>query len=230
MQVQPEEYIVLRAAGRTLRVTAEHPLAVAAGTFREASSYLRAGDHAAPCARAIFHLAPAQIESVARVKAERPAYNLLVTPGGTYLAHGLIVHNKGLLPARYADPARRRSETAIAAVRPGDQLLAFTPAGEIVTAEVAAVLAIEKGQEHAVVTTDRVALRVTLEHPFYVGDGTFKTLEALKIGRFDFRLGRRKKPERAADPEHRAHPQSRDRLQPSDRRAAHVLRLRHRRA
>ena len=35
MQVQPEEYIVLRAAGRTLRVTAEHPLAVALGVTPE---------------------------------------------------------------------------------------------------------------------------------------------------------------------------------------------------
>ena len=27
-----------------------------------------------------------------------------------------------------------------------------------------------------------VTLRVTPEHPFYVGDGTFRTLEALRIG------------------------------------------------
>ena len=33
-----------------------------------------------------------------------------------------------------------------------------------------------------VLQTDRQALRVTAEHPFYVGGGLFKTLEALKIG------------------------------------------------
>ena len=178
MQVQPEEYVVLRAAGRMLRVTAEHPLAVAPGTFREAS-YLRAGD--ALLLREGDSTRPALIEAVARVKAGRPAYNLLVTPGGTYLADGLIVHNKGCFlpdtPILRADG----SETAIADVRPGEKLLAFTPAGEIVTAEVAAVLAIEV-DEYALVTTDRVTLRVTLEHPFYAGDGTFKTLEALKVG------------------------------------------------
>ena len=56
------------------------------------------------------------------------------------------------------------SEIAIADVKPGDKLLAFTPAGEIVSATVAAVLAIEV-DEYAVVATDRVALRVTAEHP-----------------------------------------------------------------
>ena len=177
-QVQPEEYVVLRAAGRTLRVTAEHPLAVAPGMFREAS-FLRAGD--ALLLRDGDSTRPAPIERVKRVEAGRPAFNLLVAPGGTYLADGLIVHNKGCFlpdtPILRADG----SETAIADVRPGEKLLAFTPAGEIVTATVAAVLALEV-DEYAVVTTDRVTLRVTAEHPFYVGDGTFKTLEALKVG------------------------------------------------
>ena len=37
-------------------------------------------------------------------------------------------------------------------------------------------------EEYLVVRTDQIELRVTVEHPFYVGDGTFKTLEALHVG------------------------------------------------
>ncbi len=35
------------------------------------------------------------VESVKRIAAKGPAYNLLVSPGGTYLANGIVVHNKG---------------------------------------------------------------------------------------------------------------------------------------
>ena len=36
--------------------------------------------------------------------------------------------------------------------------------------------------QYRVVTTPNIVVRVTAEHPFYVGNGTFKTLEALKVG------------------------------------------------
>ena len=36
--------------------------------------------------------------------------------------------------------------------------------------------------EYLVVTTKQTTLQVTKEHPFYVGQGTFKTLDVLKIG------------------------------------------------
>jgi uncharacterized membrane protein YgcG len=122
-----------------------------------------------------------QIDTVARVKAVRPAFNLLVTPGGTYLANEVVVHNKGCFlpdtPILRADGTR----TPISEVRPGEELLAFTTAGEIVHTMVRQVIIHEVG-EYLVVGTDQATLRVTREHPFYVGNGTFKTLEALKLG------------------------------------------------
>jgi hypothetical protein len=36
--------------------------------------------------------------------------------------------------------------------------------------------------EYLIVRTNQAELRVTREHPFYVGEGTFKTLEALHVG------------------------------------------------
>lgn len=66
-------------------------------------------------------------------------------------------------------------------IRPGDELLAFTTTGEIVHTTVRQVI-VHEVDEYVVVGTGQTTLRVTREHPFYVGDGTFKTLEALKVG------------------------------------------------
>jgi predicted lipid-binding transport protein (Tim44 family) len=169
-QVQPDEYVELVFGERVLRVTPEHPVAVSVGVFRVASQ-LRAGDH----------LDHEMVTAVRRVRAERPAYNLLVSPCGTFFANGVLLHNKGcFLPDT---PILRADGTPIPIrdVRAGDELLAFTSDGTVVTANVRNVIAHEV-DEYAVVATDHIVLRVTMEHPFYVGDGTFKTLEALQVG------------------------------------------------
>jgi hypothetical protein len=70
-RVEPVEYLEI-APG--VHVTAEHPFQIAAGVFRTA-------DRVFPSARS--------------VAARRPAYNLLVSPGGTFVAAGYVVHNKG---------------------------------------------------------------------------------------------------------------------------------------
>src|SRR5947209_6755543 len=178
MEVQPNDYLELAAAGRLLRVTAEHPIQVAPGVFRRADR-LRAGD--VLWAEEDGSLAPVALLHVHRVGAERPAYNLLVSPGGTYLANGVVVHNKGcFLPDT---PVLRADGTpiAISAVRPGDELLAFTPDGAVVRTQVRNVL-VHQVDEYVVVTTEQAVLRVTPEHPFYVGDGTFRAPEALRVG------------------------------------------------
>ena len=155
--VEPDEYIEI---GNGVRVTVEHPFQVAPGVFRMA-------DRVFPTAR--------------RVKALCPAYNLLVSPGGTYVAGGFVVHNKGCFlpdtPIRCADG----TQVPIRNVRAGDELLAFTADGQVVHARVRNVLTHEV-DEYLEVVTERTLLRVTIEHPFYVGDGTFKTLEALQVG------------------------------------------------
>ncbi|MGD0650560.1 MAG: Hint domain-containing protein, partial [Verrucomicrobiia bacterium] len=156
-RVEPLEYLEV---ARGVHVTAEHPFQIAPGIFRTAERVF-------PDAR--------------RVEAHRPAYNLLVSPGGTFVAAGFVVHNKGcFLPDT---PILRADGThvAISAVRVGDKLLAFDDSGAIVTATVRNVLTHDV-EEYLVVRTDQIELRVTAEHPFYVGDGTFKTLEALRIG------------------------------------------------
>ena len=178
MQVQPEEYFELNANGRVVRLTAEHPVETDAGVFRMVS-HLKKGD------RVFFHddgrITEASIGSIARIHNSSFAHNLLVFPAGTYLANGIVVHNKGCFlpdtPIRKAEG----TEVPIARVRQGDVLLAFTSDGNVVSVAVKEVLAHDV-DEYRIVRTGKMVLNVTPEHPFYVGDGTFKTLEVLRPG------------------------------------------------
>jgi predicted lipid-binding transport protein (Tim44 family) len=178
VEAVPAEYVEIAAAGRILRVTAEHPLQIEPGVFRVAAN-LRPGDTL--YLRETNQFRTAQIDAITRVKAVHPAFNLLVMPGGTYLANDIVAHNKGcFLPDT---PVLRADGTSspISEIRPGDELFAFSTTGEIVHTTVRQVV-VHEVDEYVVVSTAETTLRVTREHPFYVGDGTFKTLEALKVG------------------------------------------------
>src|SRR5579871_6794362 len=155
--VEPMEYLEIENG---VHVTAEHPFEIAPGIFRRADL--------------VF-------SNARRVAAIRPAYNLLISPGGVYIAGGFVVHNKGcFLPDT---PILRADGTTVAIrnVKPGDALLAFTSDGAIVHTRVHNIITYEV-DEYLEVATERTLLRVTVEHPFYVGNGTFKTLEALHVG------------------------------------------------
>ncbi len=170
MEVQPAEYLEISIGQTVLHVTAEHPFEIGRGVFRMAD-HLRVGDS----------LSAGTVSTIRHVAALHPAYNLLVSPGGTFLANGVVVHNKGcFLPDT---PILRADGTSvnIQDVRSGDELLAFTPGGQLVHAKVRNVLT-HQVDEYLEVVTEKTLLRVTVEHPFYVGDGTFKTLEALNVG------------------------------------------------
>ena len=154
IEVQPAEYLELSVAGRTLRVTAEHPFLVAPGVFRQAD-HLHSGDSLWVEERG--SLRAIALRSVRRLPAHRPAYNLLVSPGGTYLANGVVVHNKGcFLPDTPILRPMARS-IAIRDVRPGDELLAFTPQGTVVGTTVRNVLTHEV-DEYVVVTTEHISV------------------------------------------------------------------------
>jgi len=73
------------------------------------------------------------------------------------------------------------TETPIRSMKAGDKVLAFTTEGETVQARVRSLIRAET-EQYVILQTDRGTLRVTVDHPFYVGSGTFKTLEVLKPG------------------------------------------------
>jgi uncharacterized membrane protein YgcG len=176
--VVPDVYYEIVAGGHVVRLTAEHPVATAPGVFRMTAA-IAPGETV--LAAEGDRVRTVVVKSVRPVVAARPAYNLLVAPGGTYLAGGIVVHNKGcFLPETLIRTSDGR-QVPIAAVRRGDRLLAFTAAGEAVDAAVRAIVTHEVDR-YCIVSTRHVAIHVTPEHPFYVGDGTFKTVAALAAG------------------------------------------------
>ena len=177
IQVAPTRYLEIALPGQTLRVTPEHPLAVSATEFHTAAT-LRPGE------RVMFwngaRLAPQAIISVTPVKAARPAYNLIVARG-TYFAGGVLAHNKGCFlpetPILRSDGASMPIERA----RVGDKLMAFEENGSVVAATVERILT-QEADEYVIVTTDQARLRVTPDHPFFIGDGAFKMVGSLRVG------------------------------------------------
>lgn len=176
--VQPDQFIELSFAGGRLLATAEHPIQTEPGVFRQAAT-LRVGQEV--LIRRGDGIQSAALNAVRTVKADRPAYNLLVSPGGTFVADGVVVHNKGCFlpdtPILRAD----RTAAAIADLRSGDRLLAFEADGTVTTAAVQEVLT-HQADDYVEVVAERALLRVTPEHPFFVGEGTFKTVSALRTG------------------------------------------------
>lgn len=177
-KVEPNEFIELAIGARTLRLTREHPVQTAPGVFTRADA-LVAGD-------AIYtwsgrDVVAERLRSVRRLPAAGPAYNLLVYPGGTYLANGVVVHNKGCFlpetPVLRADG----SSAPIRLIKPGDQLLAFEPDGGIVHATVQDIV-VHEVDDYLVLATEQTFLRVTAEHPFYVGSGRFRIADTLHAG------------------------------------------------
>ncbi|MEI6084226.1 MAG: TIM44-like domain-containing protein [Verrucomicrobiota bacterium] len=73
------------------------------------------------------------------------------------------------------------SRVLISELKVGDRLLAFTGDEAVVATTVREVLTHDV-DEFLIVRTDRVELRVTGEHPFYVGAGMFKPVAALRPG------------------------------------------------
>ncbi|MFH0789576.1 MAG: TIM44-like domain-containing protein [Pseudomonadota bacterium] len=177
-QVQPEEYLEITAGGARLRVTPEHPLMVAPGEYHLTGEFL-VGDTVFLARQEKILDVP--VYSIRSLPAKLPAYNLLVSPGGTFIAGDFILHNKGcFLPDSPILMADGR-QTNISALKPGDSLWSFKPDGHLVPTKVRSIIRHEVDR-YVRMKTDRALLQVTPDHPFYVGQGKFKTLEALKEG------------------------------------------------
>lgn len=91
-QVTPQNYLELTLSTGVIHVTEEHLFAIKPGEFRRAGN-LKAGDNII-----IWHnhqWQPLAINGIHPIKAQKPAFNLLVDSGATYFANGVLVHNKG---------------------------------------------------------------------------------------------------------------------------------------
>ncbi|MDI1247968.1 MAG: Hint domain-containing protein, partial [Lacunisphaera sp.] len=78
-EVAPAEFIELSAGGHTLRLTPEHPVQTAAGVFTCADRLTEPAELFAATERVA-------LTQVRHLPADRPAYNLVVSPGGVFFA------------------------------------------------------------------------------------------------------------------------------------------------
>jgi predicted lipid-binding transport protein (Tim44 family) len=177
-EIVTQEILEISAGGEMLRLTPEHPVMTGPGVYRMANR-LKTGGNVVLSRDGFLKSAP--VESLHPIPTARKAYNLLVSPGGTFVAGGMVVHNKGCFLPESQILKADGTETSISSVQPGDKVLAFTSEGKTVQAEVRSLVRAE-ANHYMILQTDRATLRVTEDHPFYVGAGTFKTLEVLKPG------------------------------------------------
>ena len=177
-EVVAQEILEISAGGGNLRLTPEHPVMTGPGEYRMANR-LKTGDNVFLVRDGLLKSTP--IQSLRHIAFARQAYNLLVSPGGTFLAGSLIVHNKGCFLPESQILKADGTEIPISSVQPRDKVLAFTAEGRAVHTKVRSIVRTEVDQ-YVILRTDRATLRVTEDHPFYVGGGTFKTLEVLKPG------------------------------------------------
>lgn len=178
MHVEPGTFWKLVVNGHQLELTGEHPVQTGPGEFCIVS-HLKPGDAVTILEQG--RPVTGTVESLAEMPATGLAWNLLVTPGGTYFGSGIAVHNKGCFLPDTPVEMEDGSERAISAIRPGDRVLAFDSDGSITNAPVQEILT-HSVSNYVVVTTRSRVLRVTSEHPFYMGGGRFKTLEHLQPG------------------------------------------------
>jgi len=176
-ETEAQEYFEIKTKRTALNVTAEHPFLVGGGQFKEAEQ-LKAGD-------VIFvfseeGLVEDRVDSIIVHKENAKVYNLLVEKG-SFFANSILLHNKGCFlpdtPILTADGAL----VNVSAVRKGDRLVAFTYQGTVVNTTVEDVYT-ATAESYYVIKTQNYEVRVTGEHPFYVGDGVFKTAESLQVG------------------------------------------------
>ena len=178
MAVESETFLEIAIPEAKLRLTPEHPVMVGRGSYLLAK-LLKPGHEIYTLQHG--RLAATAIQSIRSRLERKPVYNLLVAPGGTFTAAGIVVHNKGCFLPDSPILKGDGTEVPIRALRPGDQVLAFTAEGQMVRTTVRNIVRREV-EAFVALQTDRQTLRVTAEHPFYVGRGLFKTLEGLKVG------------------------------------------------
>ena len=177
-EVHTDYYLKISAGEESMMITPEHPVMVGPGEYRIAK-LLNVGERVYMMRDGRLHAVP--IHSMQRVRAHQPAYNLMVAPGGTFMPATMVVHNKGCFLPDSPILKSDGTETLISAVRPGDELLAYSTDGDIVRTKARHIIR-HKADDYVILKTDRIILKVTAEHPFYVGQGTFKTIAALKAG------------------------------------------------
>ncbi len=177
-EVEASEYFEIRTANTEAKATGEQLIAISDGIFKEAKN-LQAGENVL-----VFSGGAAREEkivSVKRIEKEVKAFNLLTNKKNNYIANGIVAHNKGSFLPETSVLMASGEQKQITEIKVGDIVRAFDYDGNIVDAKVKEIYSITDNYYFVVRAGDFEA-KVTAEHPFYIGNGKFKTAKKLLVG------------------------------------------------
>ena len=173
------EYYEITAAASSVNVTAEHLFYTAVGELKRAYS-LSVND--VLLVYAGESLKPVRIESIRKHEDPAIVYNILSDGKNNYVANDFLVHNKGCVLPDTPILTSNGEWKNIADIRVGDTVAAYTYNGELVNASVEEVYTLEAEGYYELEASGGYILKVTGEHPFYIGNQIFKTVDYLNPG------------------------------------------------
>ena len=176
--VSKSPLLEVRTDRGTFRATRDHPVSLGGGRYRPAGE-LRLGDQVAR-----WEEGRATGDKVRRIES-RPGtelvFNLEVEEPHTFIAGGVVVHNKGggCLPG--GTPVRTpHGQIAIEQLTVGTPVMAIGPEGEIIPTQVEKIFSTRAIMLKVI--TDRGVLRTTADHPMGCPDGAFVPAGGLHSG------------------------------------------------
>lgn len=175
---QAKELKGIRTREGTLFLTGEHLVMTRQGGYRKAKT-LTPGKTVLVLEEGRVRMS--RIREVIEAEEDAPVYNLLVWPGGTFAANSILTHNKGCFLPETPVLRPDGTEVMISQVRPGEELLAFSPEDGLKITRVVQVLK-RYAEEHLEITTGTINLRVTPDHPLFVGNGNLRSAGLLAPG------------------------------------------------
>jgi hypothetical protein len=172
-----DEVLFIQGEGFAVCLTPNHPVATGYGEFR-AAGLLAVNDQVVVAGS--DGLVLGRISGIEPRRGGR-AFDFSVMPGGTFIAGGLVVHNKGCFVPSTLVMAADGTRIPIQIVREGMQLRAFGPDESETVATVQEIFRFEV-DGYWLLRTPVAELRVTGEHPIYTGSGVFRTVDRLRVG------------------------------------------------
>jgi len=168
----------IRTGEEVLAATEEHPVSIGKGRFRQAGN-LQPGDRILKWKDG--RLVERKVHGISPPVGDELVFNLQVEAPNTFIADGIVVHNKGggCFPAG-TPICTPKGETAIEKLSPGEPVLALDPQGRRVETRVEKIF--DTRSLVLAVETDHGWLRTTPDHPVGVPGGIFIPAGRLRPG------------------------------------------------
>jgi predicted lipid-binding transport protein (Tim44 family) len=170
--------VQIRTGKEVLSATEEHPISIGRGRFRQAVN-LRPGDRILKWKDG--RLVKRKVHGISHPVGDELVFNLQVEAPNTFIADGIVVHNKGGGCFPVGTPiCTPKGETAIEKLSPGEPVLALDSQGQRLETRVEKIF--DTRSLVLAVETDRGCLRTTTDHPVGLLGGGFIPAGRLRPG------------------------------------------------